>query len=275
MLKTLFSTDKPLIGVIHLLPLPGSARWDTQLTPIYERAEQEAVALTSGGADGIIVENFFDSPFTNGRLDTATISTFTNVISRIKSLTNLPIGINCLRNDGMSALAIACATQAQFIRVNVLAGAMVTDQGIIEGIAHKLLLYRRHLGVDKTIKIFADILVKHAYPINPKADIEQIAIDTRNRALADALIISGNSTGKAPNIDDLQNVRRVLPDCPLLAGSGVDKNNAGDILNTANGAIIGTSLKRQGIIDNCIDVERVRELKSLFADKTNLAKKVD
>src|SRR5271154_5146961 len=107
MLKTLFGTDKPLIGVIHLLPLPGSVRWDGQFSPIYERAEQEAIALATGGIDGIIVENFFDAPFTKGRLDAVTISTFTLAVNRIMALTNKPIGINCLRNDGLSSLAIA------------------------------------------------------------------------------------------------------------------------------------------------------------------------
>ena len=262
MLKALFGTDKPLIGVIHLLPLPGSARWDGRLEPIYERAEQEAIALTTGGADGIIIENFFDAPFTKGRLDAVTVSAFTIAVTRIMALTNKPIGINCLRNDGLSGLAIAAATQAHFIRVNVLTGAMVTDQGLIEGIAHELLLYRQHLGASKSIKIFADILVKHANPLGSNPNICQIAQDTKTRALADALIISGPSTGTPPLIEDLKSVRTTLPDCPLLAGSGVDKNNIGKILSMADGAIVGSSLKRQGIIENPIDMERVRELKT-------------
>ncbi len=264
MLKNLFGTDKPLIGVIHLLPLPGSARWDGQLTPIYERAEQEAIALTTGGADGIIVENFFDAPFTKGRIDPVTLSAFTIAVSRVMALTNIPVGINCLRNDGLSAIGIATATQAQFIRINVLTGAMITDQGIIEGIAHELLLYRQHLGASKSIKIFADILVKHASPLAFNNDIKHIAQDTKTRALADALIISGPSTGEPPDMEDLTSVRNTLPDCPIFAGSGVNKHNLSKILNVADGAIIGSSLKRQGIIDNPIDTERVRELKSVF-----------
>jgi membrane complex biogenesis BtpA family protein len=272
MLKKLFGTDKPLIGVIHLLPLPGSVRWDGQLAPILERAEQEAVSLTTGGADGIMVENFFDAPFTKGRLDAVTISIFTLAITRIMALTNKPIGINCLRNDGLSSLGIAVATQAQFIRVNVLTGAMVTDQGVIEGIAHELLQYRQHLGASKSIKIFADILVKHATPLGFNNDIQQIAQDTSTRALADALIISGQSTGDPPQIKDLESVRSILPDCPILVGSGLNKNNANQILNFANGAIVGSSLKRQGIIDNPIDTEKVRELKSIFSKSHDLIK---
>ena len=164
MLKSIFGTDKPLIGVIHLLPLPGSPRWDGRIDSICERAEQEAIALTTGGADGIIIENFFDAPYKKEHLDAVTISAFTLAVKRVMSLTNKPIGINCLRNDGISALAIAVATQAQFIRVNVFTGTMVTDQGLIEGNAHDLLLQRQYLVADKSIKIFADILVKHASP---------------------------------------------------------------------------------------------------------------
>ncbi len=272
MLKNLFGTDKPLIGVIHLLPLPGSVRWDGQLSPIYERAEQEAIALSTGGIDGIIIENLFDAPFTKGRLDPATISSFTLAVSRVMALTNKPIGINCLRNDGLSSLAIALATQAHFIRVNVLTGAMVTDQGLIEGIAHELLLYRQHLGANKSIKIFADILVKHASPLAFSNDIGRIAHDTKTRALADALIISGHSTGDPPLLEDLNSVRTLLPECPIFAGSGVDKNNIVQILNVADGAIVGSSLKRQGVIDNPVDAERVRELKSAFTNTIDLIK---
>ena len=149
---------------------------------------------------------------------------------------------------------------------------MVTDQGLIEGIAHDLLLYRQHLGASESIKIFADVLVKHAYPLGPTPDISCIALDTKNRALADALIVTGHSTGSAPLICDLQAIQDVLPECPLLAGSGIDKNNLSEILEIADGAIIGTSLKRQGAIENPIDVERVREFKTAFTNRVGLIK---
>ena len=271
MLKNLFGTDKPFIGVIHLLPLPGSVGWDGQLRPIYERAEQEAIALSSGGADGIIVENFFDLPFTKGRIDTATASVLTIAVDRIMALTDKPVGVNCLRNDGLSSLAIAVATKAHFIRVNVLIGAMVTDQGLIEGIAHELLAYRHSLNA-KSIKIFADVLVKHANPLGTNNNIAQIAHETKKRGLADALIVTGHSTGQPPLIEDLKNVRTVLPDCPLFAGSGVNKENVEQILSIADGAIIGTAIKRQNNLENPIDIERVREIKKIFTNSIDLIK---
>lgn len=260
MLEETFGTRKPILGVVHLLPLPGSPRWDGQLEPIYLRAEQEAVALASGGVDGIIIENFFDAPFAKGRIDTVAACIFSLTIKRVMSLCELPIGINCLRNDGLSALAIAAATGAQFIRVNVFTGAMVTDQGIIEGQAQELLLYRRSLLAQKKIKIFADILVKHATPLGAENDIALTAKDTFLRGMADALIVSGFATGSPPDLDDLKSVRQAVPECPLFAGSGCSKDNIQQILGVADGVIVASSLKREGLLENPIDVDRVRAL---------------
>jgi len=260
MLEELFGTKHPIIGVVHLLPLPGSPRWDGQIEPICQRAEQEAVALTTGGADGIIIENFFDAPFKKDRLDPATVAAFALAVKRVMALCDVPIGINCLRNDGLSAVAIAVATGAQFIRINVFTGAMVTDQGIIEGQAHDLLMYRRLLQAHKRIKIFADVLVKHATTFGTGSDIELAAKDACERGLADALIVTGSQTGQSAELDDLRRVRKALPQIPILVGSGCSKENINSLLEIADGAIVASSLKREGIIENPIDVDRVNSL---------------
>jgi membrane complex biogenesis BtpA family protein len=262
MLQELFGTSKPVIGVIHLLPLPGSYRFDGQMEPIFKRAEQEAAALATGGVHGIIIENFFDAPFTKSRVDTACACALSLVTKRIMAIANVPIGINVLRNDGLSAMAIAATTGAQFIRVNVLTGAMVTDQGIIEGQAQELLLYRRMLGSQHQIKILADVMVKHASPLTPDADIKQMAKDTVLRAMADGIVISGIATGSAPNQDDLVKVREALPDTPIFIGSGTTIENLPRLLSVANGVIVASSLKRQGILENPVDLDKVRTLVS-------------
>jgi uncharacterized protein len=259
MLEELFGTQKPLIGVIHLLPLPGSARFDGHLEGVMLRAEQEAAALTTGGVNGIIVENFFDAPFTKGRVDTSTACAMALAVKRIMSVSELPVGVNVLRNDALTALAVAATTGARFIRVNVLTGAMLTDQGIIEGEAHALHLYRRQLMASKDVKILADVLVKHASPL-AESDIQLIAKDTIRRGLADGLIVSGTATGAAPDMSDFRAVKEVLPEIPLFCGSGCTASNITDILSVADGAIVGTSLKRQGEVSNPVDVERVRAL---------------
>ncbi len=261
-LSELFGTSKPIIGVIHLLPLPGSPRWEGQLEPVCLRAEQEAAALGSGGVNGIIIENFFDTPFTKGRVDTATACALALVVKRVMAICQLPIGVNVLRSDGLTALAVAATTGCRFIRVNVYTGAMLTDQGIIEGQANELQHYRKQLGAQKQISIFADILVKHATPLGQEADIRLIAKDTVNRGLADALIVTGTATGEPPSVVDLGAVREAVPQTPVLIGSGATKENIKSLLDIADGAIVASSLKRQGDIENPIDVERVRALTS-------------
>lgn len=260
MLQELFGTTRPIIGVIHLLPLPGSHRFDGQMEPIFLRAEQEAAALASGGVDGIIVENFFDAPFSKNQVDTAAACTMSLVCQRVKSICGLPVGINALRNDGMTGLAVAVAAEAEFIRINVYTGAMLTDQGIIEGQAHELLRYRRQLAPTKRVRIFADVMVKHASPITPFADIAQMTKDTVQRGMADAVIVSGVATGSSPELSDLEAVRAAAPSTPILVGSGASKENIQPLLGIADGVIVASSLKRQGILENPVDVDRVRAL---------------
>ena len=223
------------------------------------RAEQEAAALSSGGVDGIIVENFFDAPFRKSRVDPATACALSLVVQKIKAVSDLPIGVNVLRNDAKTALAVATTAGAAFIRVNIYTGAMLTDQGIIEGEAAEILQYRRLLAAEH-IKIFADVMVKHASPLTPFADIKQMAKDTAGRGGADALIVSGIATGSSPDLDDLRAVKEATPDCPLFIGSGASADNAASLMSVADGMIVASSLKRQGKLENPIDVERVRIL---------------
>jgi uncharacterized protein len=264
-LNQIFTNSQPVIGVVHLLPLPTSPRWGGNLKHVLERAEQEATALASGGVDGIIIENFFDAPFTNGQVDPAVVSAMTLIIQHIMQMVEIPVGINVLRNDATSALAIASCVGAKFIRVNVLTGVMATDQGIIEGNAYQLLRYRRQLDCD--IKIFADVLVKHAHPIS--APNLTLAIhDTIHRGLADAVILSGFATGDAPTHPDLQEAAIACQGVPFLIGSGANAQNVAQLLKYANGVIVSSSLKRNGQIHQPIDPNRV----SQFVEATYVLK---
>lgn len=255
-LNQLFKTPNPIIGVVHLLPLPTSPRWGGSLKAVIDRAEQEATALASGGVDGIIVENFFDAPFTKGQVDPAVVSAMTLVIDRLTNLVTLPLGINVLRNDAHSAIAIASIVKAQFIRVNVLTGVMATDQGLIEGSAHHLLRYRRELGSD--VKILADVLVKHARPLS-SPNLTVAVQDTIERGLADAIILSGWATGSPPNLEDLELAMAAAKGTPVFIGSGANWENIASLMQAANGAIVSSSLKRHGRIDQPIDPIRVSQ----------------
>ncbi len=180
----------------------------------------------------------------------------------IRAAVKLPIGFNVLRNDARAALALCAACNGTFIRVNVHTGAMLTDQGLIEGHAYETLRYRQQLCPQT--KIFADVLVKHAVPLSDWS-IEDAARDTLERGLADALIISGVSTGMAADLSDVERVRRSCSSAKILLGSGVTLANIRDFLPLADGFIVGTSLKRDGKISNPVDPKRVRGLVSAIA----------
>ncbi|MDZ8053649.1 MAG: photosystem I biogenesis protein BtpA [Aulosira sp. ZfuVER01] len=255
-LYQLFKTRTPIIGVVHLLPLPTSPRWGGSLKTVIDRAEQEATALASGGVDGIIVENFFDAPFTKNQVDPAVVSAMTVVVQRIQNMVTLPVGLNVLRNDAKSAMAIASCVRAQFIRVNVLTGVMATDQGLIEGEAHQLLRYRRELGTD--VKILADVLVKHARPLS-SPNLTVAVKDTIERGLADAVILSGWATGSPPNIEDLELACGAANGTPVFIGSGANWENIATLMQAADGVIVSSSLKRHGRIEQPIDPIRVSQ----------------
>jgi membrane complex biogenesis BtpA family protein len=255
-LYQLFKTRTPIIGVVHLLPLPTSPRWGGSLKAVIDRAEQEAAALASGGVNGIIVENFFDAPFTKERVDPAIVSAMTIVVQRIQNLVTLPLGLNVLRNDGKSAMAIASCVGAQFIRVNVLTGVMATDQGIIEGEAHQLLRYRRELGTE--VKILADVLVKHGSSLS-SPHLTVLVKDTIERGLADAVILSGWATGSPPDLEDLELAYQAAGGKPVFIGSGANWENIATLMSAADGVIVSSSLKRHGQIEQSIDPIRVSQ----------------
>jgi membrane complex biogenesis BtpA family protein len=255
-LDQFFKTPNPVIGVVHLLPLPTSARWGGSLKAVIDRAEQEVTALASGGVDGVIVENFFDAPFTKNQVDPAVVSAMTLIIQRLMNLVTLPVGINVLRNDAQSALAIASCVGAQFIRVNVLTGVMATDQGLIEGQAHQLLRYRRELGSD--VKILADVLVKHARPLG-SPNLTTAVQETIERGLADGIILSGWATGSPPPLEDLELAYGAANGTPVFIGSGANWENISTLMQAADGVIVSSSLKRRGKIEQPIDPIRVSQ----------------
>ena len=182
----------------------------------------------------------------------------TALAAAVKQQFDVPLGINVLRNDGCAALSIAHAVGADFVRVNVLCGARVTDQGIIQGIAHDLLRLRRTLGAER-IRILADVDVKHSAPL-VDMPLEQEVADLIHRGGADGLIVSGSGTGRAASVEQLKNVKLVAGDVPVYVGSGVTEQSIGQFLDVADGFIVGTWLKRDGHANHPVNVERVRAL---------------
>jgi len=246
---------RPLFGMIHLAPLPGSPSF-VSLQSVIERAVRDAHALLEGGCDGFVIENFGDRPFPRGRAEAETVAAMTRVIAEVLRAVSMPFGVNVLRNDPLSALAIAAATGASFIRVNVHTGAMLTDQGIIEGDAYTTL--RKRASLAPNVLIFADHLVKHATPL-AAIDPMQSAKDLRLRGLADALIVTGAETGASADPARLRALREAV-DAPLLVGSGLTPANASEF-DDADGAIVGTSIQRDGVVDASLVSALVRAFK--------------
>jgi hypothetical protein len=269
-LLQIFKTPNPIIGVVHLLPLPTSPRWGGSLKAVIDRAEQEVTALASGGVDGVIVENFFDAPFTKNQVDPAVVSAMTLIVQQLMNLVTLPVGINVLRNDAHSALAIATCIPCQFIRVNVLTGVMATDQGFIEGQAHQLLRYRRELGSD--VKILADVLVKHARPLG-SPNLTTAVQETIERGLADGVILSGWATGSPPSLEDLELASAAANGTPVFIGSGANWENISTLMQAADGVIVSSSLKRRGRIEQPIDPIRVSQF--VEAARCSVADKIE
>lgn len=253
--------SKLLLGVVHLQPLPGSPRWSGKLGAVINFAVKDARAYERGGVDAIIVENFGDVPFTKGAVPPETLTAMAAAGCAIRAAVKVPLGFNVLRNDVRAALALCAACGGSFVRVNVHTGAMLTDQGIIEGDAYRTIRYRAALCPE--VKLYADIHVKHAVSLGDFA-IEDSAHDTLDRGLADALILSGTGTGVAADLGELERVRRACPGATILLGSGVNAENASAFLRFADGAIVGSSLKRAAKLANPVDPKRVAALARLF-----------
>lgn len=263
-LDSIFRTPKPLIGMIHLSPLPGSPRYnDSGIGGAMDAALRDAKALQKGGIDGLLIENYGDLPFKPTPADPETVASMTAIGQEIMKQVGLPLGVNVLRNGALAALAIAHVIRARFIRVNVFAESLLTDQGIIEACAHDLMRFRRQLGASD-VAVFADVRSKHAAPLGSRP-VEESACDAAYRGLANALIVTGLRTGREPSRDQLHRVRVSVPDRPVLIGSGLTKQNASKLLREADGAIVGTYLKENGIVEKPVDESRVKELARAIA----------
>ncbi|HEV8458990.1 MAG TPA: BtpA/SgcQ family protein [Methylomirabilota bacterium] len=256
-LAPILGIPKAVIGMVHLRALPGSPRWAGSMDEVTRAALDDARALADGGADALLVENYGDVPFAAGRVDAGTVAGMAVVIAELRTAVPLPIGVNVLKTDALSALAVAAATGARFIRVNVHVGAVVADQGLLQSNAHDTLRYRRLLGAD--IKILADVQAKHGVPLTP-VPIEQEARDCVSRGLADGLVVSGAATGEPTPMGDIKRVRGAVAGMPLLVGSGVTVETVAELLSVADGVIVGTAVKRDGSLANPVDPERVRRL---------------
>lgn len=255
--------------MIHLAPLTGSPGFSGSIESVLERAVAEAETLVRLGVDGLLIENFGDVPFHKETVPPVTVAAMTRAVVEVQHAVQaegrtIPIGVNVLRNDARSALAIAAATGASFVRINVHIGASVTDQGLIEGRADETLRLRAQIAPH--CAILADLRVKHARPLVERPLEEEVA-DLIERGLADVLLMTGARTGSPPDKTELELVRKAARDVPVWVASGIDPESAVRLRASADGFIVGSALKRDGRANQPIDPARARAvLAALRAD---------
>ncbi len=250
--------SKPLIGMLHAPPLPGSPRYGGHLESVVSAVLVDADALVTGGVPALLLENFGDAPFFPRRVPAETVAALTRLAVEVRRRFEVPLGINVLRSDGESALAIASAAGAAFVRINVLCGARLTDQGVIEGRAHRVLRLRRELGA-QPIAILADVDVKHSAPLAPRP-LEEEVIETIERGGADGIIVSGAATGQATSVAHVQRAKASAEATPVLVGSGVTAETLHGLWPHADGFIVGTAMKYGGVVTEAVELARVEAL---------------
>ena len=257
-LAEFFGVPKPVIGMVHLWPLPGAPGYTGYgMRTIIDHALRDAEVLVHGGVDGLIVENMWDLPYYVGAEVKPEAMTAQAVAAAevVKSFP-LPVGINVIHNGGIVCLAIAVAARARFIRVCILTGSRLWDTGELDhGCAADLVRKRKELHAEE-IHIFADVDKKHSVSF-PGLDLAT-HIEWTEFYGADALIVTGRMTGSAPDAEKVREVRS-LATRPILVGSGSNGENIGPFLQYADGVIVGSSLKKDGVMQNPVDLQRVRE----------------
>jgi len=267
-----FPVDKPLIGMVHMLPTPlaphSKEKWD--MNGIVEKAVADARILAENGADGIMVENYNDIPFHPEDIPTHTLAAMTVTVHEIVGELDIPVGVNILRNACFQAIGVAGVTGASFIRCNVLSGVMITNEGLLSGKAHEIIRYRDRIGKD--VKVFADVLVKHAHSLVPMERFEDVAMDTLDRGGADAIIISGKRTGVPPSEELVVHsmaLKEQRPDAKLMVGSGIRPDNIDYFSRYFDGFIVGSHFKEFNPETGMYDIvpERVRKLKDAMGSE--------
>ena len=256
-LDELFGVKNPIIGMVHLWPLPGAPGYSGYgMDTILDQARRDTEALLEGGVDGLIVENMWDLPYyVSTDVQIEAVAAQAVAAREVVKMADVPVGVNVIHNGWQAELAIAVAAGLNFVRVCILTGARLWDTGDLDpGCAANLLRRRKELGAEH-LKLFADVDKKHSLPF-PGLDLET-HIQWTEFYRADALIVSGRMTGDAPPLDKVRQAKEAATR-PILMGSGTTAENIAEFLNYADGAIVGSSLKVDGVAENPVDVERVR-----------------
>lgn len=244
--------EKCIIGMIHLLPLPGNPLGETKLEDVVEQAVEDARALESGGADAVLVQNRGDRAFAANHAPPDVVAAMGAVAREVVGSTTLPVGVHVLRNDTIASLAVAKVSGAGFVRAAVLTGESPSAQGRLKGDPHATLRYRRAIGAND-VMVFADISSMHNR--TPVAEAPGAADEAVFFGSADAVVVSHPSTEEAISVAG--RVRGSV-NAPVLIGGHADHRNISELLEYADGAIVGGAFERRARQAG-IEVDLVRE----------------
>jgi hypothetical protein len=254
-MPSLFSSRKPVVGVIHVGALPGAPRSCRTVSELVASARDEAKVYRECGVDGVIIENMHDVPYLRGEVGPEIVAVMTAIGVEVKSACGLPVGIQILAAANIEAMAVAHAAGLDFIRAEGYAYAHVADEGLIQASAAKLLRYRKLIGAER-VQVWADVKKKHsAHAITADVSLGETA-ETVEFMGADCVIVTGNVTGQPPKIAD---VREAKSHChlPVFLGSGISERNISEFYDESDGFIIGSAFKVDGLWSNTIDPARV------------------
>jgi hypothetical protein len=255
----LFQSKKAIIGMVHLLPLPGSPSYGGDLAPVIHRAKEDALALAKAGFDGMIVENFCDTPYTTGAGALERTVAFTIVLNEVRRVVNKLLGVNIQFNDYEAEIITAGLCGADFVRVEAFVDSVTTVGGISPACSADAQRLKSRLGF-KNLMIFADVHVKESSLIG-SSTLEE-SIRNAEQAGADAIIITGSATGQATPMDAVR-IAKQTTGLNILVGSGFNKVHAQELLAVVDGAIVGSSIKVDGKVTNPVDLNRAKELISI------------
>lgn len=249
--------DKSIIGVIHVGALPGTPRGVISVTELAQQARAEAKVYRECGVDGIIIENMHDVPYLKGTVGPEIVAAMAIIGSEVKNECGLSVGVQILAGANIEAMAVAHAAQLDFIRAEGYAYAHVADEGLIEASAAKLLRYRKMIGAER-VQVWADVKKKHsAHAITADVSLGQTA-ETVEFMGADCVIVTGSVTGEAPKVADVQEAKSHCR-LPVFLGSGISAENIEQFYEEADGFIIGTAFKVDGLWSNTVDPNRVTQ----------------
>ncbi|MBI4922749.1 MAG: BtpA/SgcQ family protein [Devosia nanyangense] len=258
--KAVFGGIKPVIGMVHLGALPGSPLYSAQdgIEGLVEAARRDLIALQRAGFDAVMFGNENDRPY-EFDVDTASTATMSYVIGRLRPEIAVPFGVNVLW-DPMSSIALAAATGARFVR-EIFTGTYASDMGPWTPDAGKAMRYRDRLG-RQDLALLYNVSAEFAYSLDQRS-LPDRARSAVFSSIPDAILVSGAITGEAVRMIDLEAVKKVLPDTPVLANTGVKHATVAEVLRVADGCIVGSSLKVDGHTWNAVDPERAAEFMRL------------